>query len=282
MQVVEHLPEVVGATLASTDGVIRVSAQIEDTVSRALASGLRRLMPWRKGPLDIVGVPIDAEWRSDLKWNRLLSVLPELQDRLVLDVGCGNGYYLYRMAEHKPRLIVGIDPFVRYAAQFAAVQKYAACPGIQYLPIAFSELPPLEGSFDVVFCMGVLYHQRSPLLFLRELFNRLRPGGTLVLETITLPGAAPVALSPAKRYAKMHNCFFLPTESCLQNWLGRLPCEDIRWTAPTPTTTEEQRATEWMTFESLEDFLHSEDRTKTVEGHPAPQRSIVVCNKRAV
>jgi tRNA (mo5U34)-methyltransferase len=40
------------------------------------------------------------------------------------------------------------------------------------------------------------------------------------------------------------------------------------------TSIDEQRATDWMTFESLEDFLDPEDHSKTIEGHPAPLRAV--------
>ncbi len=47
----------------------------------------------------------------------------------------------------------------------------------------------------------------------------------------------------------------------------------------TPTTTMEQRSTDWMRFESLEQALDPLDRTLTVEGLPAPVRAIVVARK---
>jgi tRNA (mo5U34)-methyltransferase len=40
------------------------------------------------------------------------------------------------------------------------------------------------------------------------------------------------------------------------------------------TSIEEQRSTDWMTFESLEDFLDPNDHSKTIEGHPAPTRAV--------
>ena len=42
------------------------------------------------------------------------------------------------------------------------------------------------------------------------------------------------------------------------------------------TEPAEQRATEWMTFESLEQALDPLDRSKTVEGLPAPVRAMII------
>ena len=45
------------------------------------------------------------------------------------------------------------------------------------------------------------------------------------------------------------------------------------------TSTNEQRQTEWMTYHSLADFLDPNDRTKTVEGYPAPMRATIIAKK---
>jgi hypothetical protein len=57
---------------------------------------LLRLHPWRKGPLELGGVLIDTEWRSDWKWERVRPFL-DLENQRVLDIGCGNGYFGWRM-----------------------------------------------------------------------------------------------------------------------------------------------------------------------------------------
>ena len=49
--------------------------------------------------------------------------------------------------------------------------------------------------------------------------------------------------------------------------------------AYTDITSEEQRKTEWSFDQSLEDFLDENDKTKTVEGYPAPKRVYVKARK---
>ncbi len=49
----------------------------------------------------------------------------------------------------------------------------------------------------------------------------------------------------------------------------------------TRTTTEEQRPTQWMQFQSLPDFLDPEDELRTIEGYPAPRRATLVARKPA-
>ena len=61
-----------------------------------LEEKLKNLSPWRKGPFNIFSIFIDTEWRSDWKWSRIAPHI-NLKDKLVLDIGCGNGYYALRM-----------------------------------------------------------------------------------------------------------------------------------------------------------------------------------------
>ncbi|NOX16717.1 MAG: DUF1698 domain-containing protein, partial [Chlorobi bacterium] len=53
--------------------------------------------------------------------------------------------------------------------------------------------------------------------------------------------------------------------------------KNIRLVTVAKTTTEEQRKTEWMNYETLEDFLDKNNPEKTIEGYPAPTRAIMVC-----
>jgi tRNA (mo5U34)-methyltransferase len=66
---------------------------------------LEALRPWKKGPLSLFGVGIDTEWRSDWKWARLAPELDPLAGKVVADVGCANGYFMYRMLAENPKLV---------------------------------------------------------------------------------------------------------------------------------------------------------------------------------
>ena len=252
---------------------VEMLATAPDAASRRTL--LLELKPWRKGPFDVGGVHIDAEWRSDLKWNRVRDHIESLEGRAVLDVGCGNGYYALRMHEAGARAVVGIDPTVLYVMQFLAVTADSTDLPVVVLPLRLDELPQACKAFDTTFSMGVLYHQRSPIDHLRQLRATLRPGGQLVLETIFVPGEESYACTPADRYARMRNVWLLPTIAELSTWLSRSGFRDLEVVDRTVTSTEEQRATEWMTFDSLSDALDPNDPGRTVEGWPAPRRAVV-------
>ena len=236
---------------------------------------LMQLPPWRKGPFDLGGVEIDAEWRSDLKWERLAHAIAPLDGRNVLDVGCGNGFYALRMRDAGAACVIGVDPTLLYVMQFLAVNHFMGDQAVFVLPARLHELPLPARRFDTTFSMGVLYHQRSPVDHLRQLRDTLRHGGQLVLETIFVPGKESYACTPPDRYARMKNVWLLPTIAELTTWLSRSGLRDVRVIDTSVTSTDEQRSTEWMTFESLAEALDPDDPGKTVEGWPAPRRVIV-------
>ena len=47
------------------------------------------------------------------------------------------------------------------------------------------------------------------------------------------------------------------------------------------TSLDEQRRTDWMTSESLAEFLDPNDRSKTIEGYPAPLRAVLTAKTLA-
>lgn len=240
-----------------------------------LRERLMALHPWRKGPLRLDDVEIDTEWRSDWKWARIRDAIAPLDGRNVLDVGSGNGYYALQMREAGASTVIGVDPTLLFAMQFLAVNVFRQDPSVFILPCRLEETPPARKVFDTTFSMGVLYHQRSPIDHLDRLKSTLRAGGQLVLETIYVPGQASYACTPGDRYARMRNVWLLPTLAELTTWLRRTGYSDIEIVDTTVTTTDEQRSTEWMTFESLAEALDPNDPTKTVEGWPAPHRVVV-------
>jgi len=87
---------------------------------------LLSLAPWRKGPFDVAGITIDSEWRSNMKWARLMDAIAPLEQRRVLDVGCGNGYYARQMQAAGARCVIGVDPALLYVMQFLARGSFSA------------------------------------------------------------------------------------------------------------------------------------------------------------
>ncbi len=289
--VLDNLPLIAPTQLDLKQGVtIGQSSDCDDNTRQQLKDVLMGLHPWRKGPYELFGLHLDTEWRSDWKWDRVIPHLAPLQDRLVLDVGCGNGYHCWRMLGEGANRVIGIDPSGKFVHQFYAVKFYAQkqtrgfdklAPStdvlpIDVLPLGIEQLPPELKAFDTVFSMGVFYHRRSPMDHLRELRDCLRADGQLVLETLVIEAGLGEVLVPEGRYAKMRNVWFLPSVETLLSWMRKCGLKNPRMVDIAKTSIEEQRSTEWMQFHSLRDFLDPSDDKLTAEGHPAPVRAVFI------
>lgn len=228
------------------------------------------LRPWRKGPFELFGTFIDTEWQSFIKYN-LLEAHINLEGKVVGDIGCNNGYYLFRMLKQNPKKLVGFDPSALYKTQFDFINHFIQSD-IVYEMLGVEHLPLYEHKFDTLFCLGVLYHRSDPIATLKALYQGLNPEGELILDTFMIDGDTPVALCPSKTYSKIPNVYFVPTIPALLNWLERAKFREIEVLEIKKTDANEQRKTDWIYGESLENFLDPNNPELTIEGFPAPKR----------
>ena len=286
---INGLPEITPSAVNLDTDTIRIGAASDCSASQreTMRRQLQRLLPWRKGPFNLFGLEIDAEWRSDMKWRRLQDSIAPLSGRTVLDVGCGNGYYGWRMLGAGAERVVGTDPTLRYVMQQRAVAKYLPKAPFDILPFTLetlvadgaASLLPADG-FDTVFSMGVIYHRRDPENHIRDLLKLLRPGGELVLESLVIDGKHGAVLQPRDRYARMRNIWAIPSIATLKNWLIKAGLISIEVADVSVTTPIEQRVTEWTFEQSLSDFLDPQNPGLTIEGYPAPKRAILICSRK--
>ena len=273
----DQLPEVAPSLIDLTCST-PVIGQAEDLADpEKFKKLLREFIPWRKGPFEVFGTHIDTEWRSDFKWDRLKNHLSALKDRLVLDIGCGNGYHCLRMIGEGAKLVIGVDPNMLSVMQFKVLKKYFVSNNpadffpVDLFPLGVEGLPDNIEAFDTVLTMGVIYHRKDPLEHLRRIKSFLKPGGEIVLETLVVDGDKNHFLVPKERYAQMRNVWQIPSVLCAEKWLRETGFCEVRTVDVTTTTTEEQRGTGWMLFHSLPQFLDPNDKSKTIEGYPAPK-----------
>lgn len=250
--------------------------EIDNELRLKLRSSLISMWPWRKGPFEVFGISIDSEWRSDLKWERVIGKLKPLKNRHILDIGSSNGYYMFRMLEHNPAMVMGIEPYTNFYYQFMLLNSIAEIKNIFTLPLKFEDTTTLTKRFNTVFCMGILYHRKSPIDFLTQIRKMLTADGELVLETLIIEGDSHTALVPEERYAKMPNVYFIPTVPVLISWLKNAGFKNARCVDVSVTTAGEQRKTEWINTETLSDFLDPDDCSKTIEGYPSPIRAVII------
>ena len=245
---------------------------------KLIETNAKALIPWRKGPFSLCGLEIDSEWQSNLKYNMLRPYF-NLKDKLVADVGCNNGYYMFRMMEDKPKSLVGFDPSAIFKTQFDFV-NYFVKANIKYELLGVEHLEYYETKFDFIFMLGVLYHRADPIGSLKSLNRALNKNGEVIVDSFMIDGEEEVCLVPHERYAMIPNIYFIPTVNCFKNWLNRAGFKDIEVLEITTTDDKEQRVTPWTFGMSLDDFRDKGDPTKTIEGYPAPKRVYLKAKKK--
>ena len=277
------LSEFTAQSIICDDDIVQIghSDEVAEPDQAIIRENLKKFMPWRKGPFQIFGIDVDAEWRSEKKWNRISPYLPDLNGLTIADIGCNNGYYMFRMAAGKPKFVLGIEPSVQHYYCFNSLNSMAGLDNLTIDLLGVEHLKYFGPSFDLVFLLGIIYHRPSPIDTLREILDGLKPGGTLIVESQAIPGDEPYALFPDKTYAKVPGTYFVPTGACLFNWMQKAGFKDVELFHSHPMSSDEQRRTEWMNFESYQDFIDPQNSQLTVEGYPAPCRVFLKGRKKA-
>lgn len=235
----------------------------------------RDLIPWRKGPFELGRLQIDAEWRSNIKWNRLKSHLPDMQGKTVADVGCNNGYYLYHIAEAGAENILGLDPTLKYWLQYRLIAAHTGSVA-DFLPLGWQALWQMATTFDTIFLMGVNYHDRDPLEMFHACRHALRAGGTLICESVVVQSDADIEIFPEGKYAGIGGVYAIPSPRALQRQLQFVGFQNVTLLYSKALLPAEQRSSEFSPQASLADHLRAEDAWSQ-EGYPPPYRAALLC-----
>jgi tRNA (mo5U34)-methyltransferase len=278
-EAIAALPDLEGSRIVLGDVVeVDFSTSTPEQEARILQTA-QMMKPWRKGPFRLSPTFIDSEWQSFIKYN-LLAPHFDLKDKIVGDIGCNNAYYLFRMQQQGPQKLVGFDPSALTYSQFQFINHFLKSD-IVYELLGVEHVEFYEHRFDLLFCLGVLYHRSDPVAMLKSLYKGLHKGGELILDTFMIDGEDEICLTPRDRYSKIPNIYFVPTVNALKNWCYRAGFESIEILAIKKTELDEQRKTEWIDSQSLNDFLDPENNARTVEGYPAPKRVYIKARKKA-
>jgi tRNA (mo5U34)-methyltransferase len=239
----------------------------------------RALMPWRKGPFRIDNFEITSEWNSYIKFD-ILAPHIDIEGKTVVDIGCNNGYYSFRMLPFNPKKIIAIDPWPIFYLQFLFANKFIQTDKIDFQLIGMEDMAANDIKVDVAFCLGVLYHRSDPIAALKEIKACLNEGGELIIDNLVILQEGYHALCPPQSYAKMSNAFFIPSVDTMRGWLERAGFVDIELIGTKKTELSEQRKTDWIEGLSLDSFLDPNNPQKTIEGFDAPVRAYFKCRKQ--
>lgn len=284
-----------------SDDVIRIGRpeeMNEDDRSR-LISYVQEFIPWRKGPYELFGHRIDGAWKSHMKWDRVRKYIDDPSGLLVADVGANNGYYMFRMLDLNPQRIIGFDPVPKVHMAFEFLKAFHPDVPLEYHRESFTALENYENTFDIILCMGIVYHHTDPIHILKTCRKALKPGGQLVLESMGIPTTGlvkkeyqefshrirlmedrkadlagepdSVCIFPSGKYAGANGIWFLPTPQALSNFVKRSGFSDVS-VMDSHRYEDEQHQTKYSLMPPLSDFLDPENPNRTIEGYPAPVR----------
>ena len=271
----QNLPKCKGK-YESNEG-IRIFLDCDEKQMKTIAEFAKMLKPWRKGPFYLNELFIDSEWKSFIKWNQIAESV-ELYDKEIADIGCNNGYYLFEMLKFQPKTLIGFDPSEIFYTQFCFLNHFLQT-NILFERRGVEDLVEYKKKFDVIFCLGVIYHRSDPIATLKALSQSLKKDGDLILDTLIIEDPREIALFPKESYAKMKNIYFIPSISALESWCYRAKLEIVKVLNIKETTTQEQRKTPWIDSLSLDSFLDS-SHSQTIEGYPLPKRGYFKIKRR--
>jgi trans-aconitate methyltransferase len=129
--------------------------------------------------------------RSDeeqARFARTWELVPPAGYRRILEIGCAEGHFTDQIAVRYPEAEVHAIDLVPLAADRAA----ARCAGRSNVRVQCSDIgkEPIDGAFDLIFCMGVLEYGpafRELDVIRRSILGALAPGGYLLVETHSAP-----------------------------------------------------------------------------------------------
>ncbi len=248
-----------------------------EQVEKRVGAFLRSLCPWKKGPFTIMDNYIDAEWRSDIKWNRIKDKLGIIEGKKIADLGCNNGYFMYRLAEFNPKLLLGVETYPRYRYVFDLISPYVKAK-MHWEMFSAECIRYYHSFFDTVLCMGLIYHMRDPVSLLHSIHNSLVKGGKIILESLGIISDESIALCPEGKYNGCSGIWFIPSLKCVGSWLKRADFKNIECFYSGRLSSEEQRSTKWADIKSFSDFIDPSHNI-TIEGYPLPHRFYLVATK---
>lgn len=98
------------------------------------------------------------------RWEAIQPFLSDVKDKTVLDIGCNAGFFSIQLKRLGARRVVGVDNDPNVLKQAAFLARHFSVDIEVYEREAYDILD--FGRFDIVLCLGILYHLRHPLLLL--------------------------------------------------------------------------------------------------------------------
>ncbi|CKE76326.1 Demethylmenaquinone methyltransferase [Bacillus paranthracis] len=133
-----------------------------------------------------------AQRNAHISWRKMIKNITDIQNKRIIDIGCGGGIYTKELALMGAKSVVGLD-FSKEILQ-AAKENCSGFSNISFIHGDAHSTPYPNDTFDIVISRAVIHHLQDIPTFLREASRILKKNGVLIvqdrtIEDCTIPGS---------------------------------------------------------------------------------------------
>jgi len=160
----------------------------------------------------------------------------QFQNKNILDVGCWTGGTTLTLKMLGAGRIQALEEVRKYAATTQSLcRDVYGFQDVECTPNSLFDFD--QGKFDCVYFPGVIYHLSDPVLGLRRLFNRLRDGGDILVESAGIDDPKAICRFDRNTAGEKGDAadlnrggwnWFMPSAACLAAWMETAGFEEVR------------------------------------------------------
>lgn len=113
------------------------------------------------------------------EWQTFKSMLPKLNDKRVLDLGCGFGWHCKYAIENKAKSVIGIDSSKKMIGK---AQRINGDEAIEYINSTIEEIELKNEDFDVVISSLALHYVEDFYKVCKKVYCSLRDDGEFIFS----------------------------------------------------------------------------------------------------
>lgn len=113
------------------------------------------------------------------EWHVFKSLLPELKDKTVLDLGCGFGWHCRFARVERAGSVVGVDISEKMLEQ---ARQLTDDPAISYMQMPIEDIDFPNTQFDVVMSSLAFHYIETFEVICKKVYDTLKPGGSFIFS----------------------------------------------------------------------------------------------------
>lgn len=156
-----------------------------DAAWRDLKRKVEALQGEFHSPIDFGNGLVTKPWHVQRRFNRrkeLMRLPADLTGKTVLDIGSWDGYFAFEFERRGASRVLAMDAWNGRGLECFLLAREHFKSRVEYLRLDAHEITREKlGAFDLVFCAGLLYHLRHPMLVLEKIRSVTKQ--QLILET---------------------------------------------------------------------------------------------------